>query len=262
MKQPAILHESFGKRFRCPQCVPCSEEGDQFCSPYQCPEQIPQPRFPSPNSSLPQDELEDYEACIAEANLLLQTLGNPRDEEEEHQRALQLELRKLRGQFVKVTYRCGDEEQGEIGELLDAGINFIILSDLNKKTIIPFNRICTIEHAMRHDGGHEPELIAIDRCLRREIVLNFAETVSKSPYLINLFFGIDLSLFLESFVDCQIFVQFEDGGDVREINGLLIDVEEDEIVLNVESEDDPLGVESEDEPLEIELESICKLVIR
>lgn len=80
------------------------------------------------------------------------------------------------------------------------GRNFVELSNISRKILIPFNRICVILTKRRYDPhAHEPALIDIDPCFRRELTFNFGETVANDPEFIQLFFRIPLSKYLEKF---------------------------------------------------------------
>jgi hypothetical protein len=101
-------------------CVPLGEH-DDFCIPRECcPERIPTPQYPSPNSCLPHEELEELEARIEEANRLLLDLGlsdrgNGFDEqfEELNEEARMRAFDGLVGQIVKVKIDCEVEEELE-----------------------------------------------------------------------------------------------------------------------------------------------------
>ena len=78
------------------------------------------------------------------------------------------------------------------------------------------------------------ELIAIDGCKRREIVLNFGEFVGRKPKLANLFFGIALHLQLRSFIGCEILVKKE--GEEEVIHGILVCSKEGQIEIKKKDE--------------------------
>lgn len=227
----AALHPKF--RFRCPGCVPAGEEEDQYRYPCNCPEQIPQPRFPSPTSSLPPGEFAEVKACIEKANALLLALGVER--EEENQRTLQLSIRKLRKQRVKALMDCKEKKEKVFGRLVDAGRDFIILQIKDNILLIPFARIISLQHVEDTEGLElEQELIDIDHCFRKSLTLHFSEVVTRSPFLINLFYGLDLNVFLESFVGCHIFVSLED--EKEGIKGTLIKTGERAIEVKIKGE--------------------------
>ncbi|MGG3890845.1 hypothetical protein [Metabacillus fastidiosus] len=236
----------------CPECVPAgNEENDLFCSPCRCPEQIPQPRFSSPNSNFPPEDLEVLKKCINKANTLLLSLaqegeidGNEIDsarlpifqageaaegEVEINDRALQISLFQLIGQCVEVTIRCNDCEEVMSGIFADSGRDFIILErnyKIHKNLLlIPFEKIIKIEHRQVKEPC-ERDLRDIDACLRRDITFCFGETVTKSPFLLNLFFGISLSVFLESYIGCFVYMKGEE-----EIKGYLHEMTNRSVVI-------------------------------
>ncbi|WP_420976271.1 hypothetical protein [Bacillus vallismortis] len=235
---PDPLLHPFRYRFRCPECVSADEAEGFFCSPFQCQEQIPQPRFPSPTSILSPEELEELQSCIEEVNELLRTVGNR--PEPDHQRALQQKMQTLRNQYVKVEMLCGDEIDILTAGFVDSGLDFIILDDFDENILIPFSKIRFVQHTNDHNGheGHVQELIDIDTCLRREIILNFGEIVSQSPFLINLFFGLTLNLFLEKFIGCKIEVKIIEGDSGKSIlvEGTLQCAEDDSIQINTQKD--------------------------
>lgn len=236
----------------CPECVPAGiEENDLFCSPCICPGQIPQPRFPSPTSNFPAEDLENLKRGINKANTLLLSLaqegeidGNEIDsaripivqageaakgEVEINDRALQVSLFQLIGQCVEVTIRCNDEEEVMDGIFADSGRDFIILErnyKIHKNLLlIPFEKIIKIEHQQVKEPC-ERNLSDIDTCLRRDITFCFGETVSKSPFLLNLFFGLSLSLFLESYIGRFVYIKGEE-----EIKGCLQEITNRSVII-------------------------------
>uniref|UniRef100_A0A1S2LZZ6 Uncharacterized protein n=1 Tax=Anaerobacillus isosaccharinicus TaxID=1532552 RepID=A0A1S2LZZ6_9BACI len=216
------------KTFFCPEFVPTGVD-DDFCLPCGCPEQLPQPKFPSPTSALSPQELEEVEECIMAANDLLLSLVT---DDEINERALQLNLRRLRKQFVTVLVDCGNKKEEVSGIFLDAGKDFIILvnSETKNVTVITTNRILFFSSANRKtEAHHEQELISIDPCLRRQLTFNFGETVTKSPFLLNLFFGLDLSMFLESYVGYYCYVRTD--REKQELDGTLIKIRTNSIEL-------------------------------
>lgn len=228
-----------GDEFRCPECVSGEHDSDFFCSFVKCPEQIPQPRFPSANSSLSPEELEEVTECIKQANDILLTLGLERDPENPNLRSLQQVFRSLRNHYFVVTIHCGEEleEQTLKGHLVDSGLDFIIIqSSVGNMVLIPFERIKLLERLLREDIPPPPdqELLKIDPCLRRALTFHFGQVVSKSPFLLNLFFGLELKLFLESYVGSFIYLKSE--RDKKEQDGKLTKVKKRGIVLEVDGE--------------------------
>jgi hypothetical protein len=226
-----------GNEFRCPECVSGEHDSDFFCSFLKCPEQIPQPRFPSANSSLSPEELAEVKECIAQANKILLTLGLERDPE--NLRGLQHVFRSLRNHYFAVTINCGEEQKEETlkGDLVDSGLDFIILqSDVGNIVMVPFERITLLVRLLKEEVPPLPdqELLKIDPCLRRALTFHFGQVVSKSPFLLNLFFGLELKLFLECYVGSFVYVKSE--RDKKELDGKLTDVKKSRIVVEVDHE--------------------------
>ncbi|MDQ0230445.1 hypothetical protein [Metabacillus malikii] len=238
--------------FRCQECHQVNND-DLFCTPYCCPERKNTLAFPSPNSSFPLEELEEIEKCIQLANQLLLTLALSGEGEEEDLRAIQENLRKLRGKFVDVHVNCEEKQLIRKGTILDAGRNFLILeSTVGNTVMIPFENLLTVtrkkDAKLRDD---DQELLQIGTCLRRNLTLNFSEVVAKSPYLLNLFFGIELSLLLESYVGCFVYVKAAD--ERMEIDGILMNVNERRV--EVLKDEELIGIDF-DEFCYIEIENV------
>ena len=226
--------------FNCPVCLDPSTANDRFCIPEQCcPEKYPTPLFASPNSRLPMKELKQLEECIEEANNLLLVLGSPRDPE--NTRMLQLHFLSFRDHLVEVKIICGDEIIRKTGQLETAGQNFIQINMIGKTTFILFDRICSvIRNADDKKKHHMQELIAIDGCERREIVLNFGEIVGRKPKLANLFFGIALHQQLRSFIGSEVLVKKEGAEEI--IEGILVCSKEGQIEIKKKNELEQINI--------------------
>lgn len=84
------------------------EKDNHFCIPEQCcPERKETPKYPSPTSCLPEDELEELEKKITEANRLLLDLGLSGELPIEGRR---IALTGLIGKMVKVKLNCDAKE--------------------------------------------------------------------------------------------------------------------------------------------------------
>lgn len=247
--QPDHNHEH---SFHCPERLPASVPDHRFSTPFICPEKIQTPRFSAPTSGLPPAETEHLIRCIEEVNHLLLTLGTASDDPDQL-RNLQHRFRPLKKEAIQAKVDCGRRKKLFKGNLVDAGKDFLFISTSNSiKTFIPFQRICSIKHkhsSMPHQ--HHPELGQIDDKLRRNLVLHFGQVVSKSPFLINLFFGLSLHLFLLCFVGQNIVLGINSKGKITKIEGKLIDSEENQIKLIVQGRRKP-----------IHLNEVCFIQIR
>jgi hypothetical protein len=230
----------------CPTCIPACVENDQFCTPCDCPEQIPTPRYSAPTRVLPIREHEELKECIHEVNELLLALA--RHPNSHDQLELWRKFRTLLNQFVSVTVLCDHEEVKVKGIVKDVGRDFIALDDFDQKTFILFEKICSVQHHETKEAHqlHEGELAHLDICSKRELVLNFGEVVSKSPFLLNLFFGLNLDVFLLEFVDCHIRLVLEN----EEIEGVLLDTDREQLLIKTKE-----GKEK------MILENICFMII-
>ncbi len=226
--------------FRCPRQLPPSVADERFCVPDNCPKGIPTPRFASPNSPLPQNQLERLQACIEKVNELLRSVGNPRDPE--NLTGLRLHFRMLRGLRVQVEVDCGEQKEHLAGVLEEAGQNFLQLAEGGIKRFILFLRLCAVkrEDEGNPENNHEcmQELLNIDPCLRRDLVLRFGEVVSKNPFLINVFFGIPLNMRLADFLNSMVQVKRESGDIVQ---GVLTEVEENQIRVKVNKREETIN---------------------
>lgn len=226
---------SHNEDIHCFDCAPDKNNRDFFCTSMTCPLDHRQPAFPSPNSTFSLNELAEITECIEQANELLLSLALERDEE--NLRTIQLSLKKLVNQHVSVTINCQEEQQGLEGYLVDVGLNFVLLeSSVGNIFAIPFERIILIKDINIEEKNSEqkPKLIDIHPCLRRSLTFNFAQVVSKSPFLINLFFGLKLELFLESYVGCFVYVRADKSKD--ELDGVLRNVNNRRIEITMDNE--------------------------
>lgn len=237
-------------RFTCPRRLSDSAQKIRFCVPAGCPQPIPTPRFSSPNSPLPPKKLKQLMECIEETNELLRTLGNPRNPN--NLTGLRLRFRQIRGQLMQVDVDCGAQQETRTGYLKESGQDFLILNAKGQDTFIPYSRLIKIVRANpeteRGSRSRIKELLHIDPCLRRDIVLRFGEVVSGDLFLINLFFGIPLHLQLVDFLQKE--VRVRTNRRKREIQGILADSQERFIRIGTDDGD-----------LQIDLNTICYLLI-
>ncbi|OJD62418.1 hypothetical protein [Bacillus sp. NH11B] len=184
------------------------------------------PAFPSPNSSLPQEELDQLKECIEEANNLLHVISNPRDPE--NTRALQLFLLALRGLKVQAIIACDTTQEKLIGTLTNAGKDFIELTNEKKgKVLIPYLQLCLLKQDCNQNLV--PQLLPFNFTppIRQNLILHFGKTVAANPLLINTFFGISLALYLQGFIGKKVTMRLQN--EEEPIQGILIDVQEEDI---------------------------------
>lgn len=222
---------------RCPACGKRKDYDLIHHHAAHCPERIPQPQLPSGNSTFPPKELAEIKECIEQANELLLALGLDNEENEINLRSYQLTLRKMQGEILFVTVLCKEEELQVKGKLKDAGLNFIVLeTEVKNFLLIPTERILLLEHREKSfSNSREQELLCINDDLRQDLMLHFSEVVSKSPFLLNLFFGLSIELFLESFIGCVIYARTD--FERKEIEGTLTRVDKGKIdIVNIDHE--------------------------
>ena len=253
-------------------CLVPVEPVDLFGSPFDCPKQKRTRRFASPNSRLPQDELDRLQECIEMANDLLRSLGSERDRD--NRRQLQLYFMELKGASVKAKIACIKRMQDEEdpiqamrqdidlpneemdahehkmkvdvikkhGKIATAGRDFIQINPVGSFIFIPYNRLIFIKRDECDVPEREPEFLDADRKTRRELAFNFGEFVKKDPDLVNLFFGIPLFKQLKEFIGEDVKVRV---GEYI-LSGLLVCVDEGSIQLQCRKE-----------KIEVDMNDIC-----
>lgn len=262
----------------CHQTVPIHPV-NLFGSPFDCRRQIRTKHYASPNSSFPQNELDDLQACIDGVNHLLRSLGtqsNPINT-----RQLQLHFLDLKGAVVRAKILCGIElandedeeyividgiteldtltEDGEQnltnqrmklvckkGKLANAGRDFIQINPIGSSLFILYRNLLSIERDECDDEGSEPKFIDADQETRRELAFNFGVFVSNNADIENLFFGIPLYKALIKYVGKEVKVRTNEEC----LNGVLVQTGEGRIqILNKETKRD------------ININSICYLQV-
>ena len=240
------------KDFRCPEFIPAFST-DDFCIPEGCcPERIQQPKFPSPTSCLPEEELEEVEALISEANKLLLNLGLSGEREKEE--VLEKMFEGLIGQRVVVHLEWPSPSNPEKkmcakGRIFLVGKDFVLLKDEDEKSdlIIPYEHVNCIKPNNRFaEPDKEPRLADIEPCFRRQLTFNFGEVVASSPELIQIFFGMTLKIYLLLVVGEKVQV-LTDGESMQ---GILCDVFDETFTLK-----------TNDQIIEITISSVCKMVL-
>lgn len=227
------MSEHHCKEFHCPAFVP-ADAPDDFCIPEECcPERIPTPKFPSPNTCLSPEELEDLERRIEEANELLLSLAlSRRDVEEvadvEEEERLREAFEGLKGHFIKVEIAKQEQGRKKIvqGVVCLVGRDFVLLEDERFLKVFRLEDVCSIKHDEAHKKEHEHEP-TFDPCLRRAITLDFGATVGQSPELIQLFFGLDLKTFLCFHLGKQVYIVM----NRNLIRGSFIDIKENKLTF-------------------------------
>jgi hypothetical protein len=203
----------------------------EFCTEgHCCQERLEQPEIPSANTCLPEERLEAVEEDIERANKLLLDLGleNP-----ERNRVIKEAFLGIEGLNVKVELEAGDQtENGEApeisGKVFLAGNDFVALLKDEKEILIPNEKVSIIKAEGRYaEPVSEPLLSDINPCFRRELTFHFGRTVSASPELIHIFFGMKLAIYLLLLQDKEISVHLE--GET--LQGILWKASEDSITL-------------------------------
>lgn len=87
---------------------------DLFGSPFNCKDEIPTPKFTSPNSKLSQKKLDELQECIEAANHLLRSLGS--ENHAENTRQLQLKFLDMEGLEILIYILCSKDFSSELME--------------------------------------------------------------------------------------------------------------------------------------------------
>ncbi|EDL64245.1 hypothetical protein [Bacillus sp. SG-1] len=221
----------------------------KFCTEgHCCQDRLKQPEIPSDNSCMPEEELEAVEEDIDRANQLLLQLGL---EDPERNRVIKEAFRGIEGLIVTIELEVGEEEEegGEEGEaegdaknevavakverevtgkVFLAGNDFVALLQDETEILIPNEMVSLIKAEGRYaEPVSEPQLSEIDPCFRRELTFHFGRTVSSSPELIQIFFGMKLAIYLLLIQDKEIQVVLEE----ETLEGVLWKVSEDSLTL-------------------------------
>ena len=236
----SVKHLNSDNSFKCLKCDSLFTE-HYYCSNCKCPERIIQPMIPSPTSSFSSEELAELTECIERANELLLSLASDRGSE--NLRSIQKEFKKLSNSYVLVKLKCKENCIEPIqGKMIDAGLDFIILeTEVKNVVFIPFQRILLVKHIDTEITSRQlsNELINIDSRLRYSLMLHFGEVVSKSPFLLNLFFGLKLYQLIESYIGCFVYVRAENiekeqEGKLYKVNPHRIEIDISEKVVDVD----------------------------
>ncbi|MGM7635157.1 hypothetical protein [Bacillus sp. Hm123] len=217
------------EKFCCPTHIPVREQIDDFCIPEECcPDRFPSPQFPSPSSCLPKKLQAQVTDDIRKTNqfLLDLALSDHRPPHEIFQQAFEglIDIQ------VEVTTQSGERIKGEVAIV---GFDFVSLCNGQTEFILPYEQVQFITSCDRlEEPDHEPELIDIELCCRRELTFHFGQIVSSSPQLLHIFFTIRLNIYLFTLEGRRIEIQTE--GATNE--GVMKEVDKDTIVLEVGEE--------------------------
>jgi small nuclear ribonucleoprotein (snRNP)-like protein len=109
------------------------------------------------------------------------------------------------------------------------GRDFVQLKKKGQKFLIPYSKVCvTLTKKHYQLPVHEPSLIDIEPCFRRELTFNFGETVANDPELVQLFFRIKLSMYLKTSVGERILVKT----DNERLQGIVRSIDSHNIIID------------------------------
>lgn len=204
----------------------------------RCPDLKPNRSFPSPNTCLPQEELEELKGNVEEANrfLLNLALGN---REESELNSLQEVFMELMGETICVELNCVKENDAIAdkhefsgkwqieGTIWLAGRDFVVLVKDEQKIALLYNKICKVDLLNEDDVCKEEILLNLTPNNRDRLARHFGEVVSCAPQLIQLFFKIRLNAFLLQLIDSNIKLVMEE----EKIEGTLCRVDADSLEI-------------------------------
>ncbi|MCA1031113.1 hypothetical protein LCL95_08770 [Bacillus timonensis] len=242
--------------FCCPEYVPVGEE-DDFCIPKDCcPERLETPKFPSSNSCLPKEQLEELELKIAETNekLLDIALSGKRTPREIFQRAFE----GLKGLRVKIEVdapRISNPEKNVVltGTVHLVGFDFVLLRRDGKEYLVLYEKILfiTLSNGKYAEPIEEPELLDIAPCLRRRITFHFGETVSSSPELIQIFYRLTFKIYLQLLIGKRVKVNV--GG--KRIRARMDEVHDESLTLCKKQKKNK-------KKIEVPIENVCYVIVK
>ncbi|WP_246938569.1 hypothetical protein [Bacillus pinisoli] len=246
-----MKEESVCRDFRCPEFIPAGTP-DDFCIPEDCcPTRIPQPKYPSPNSCLPEEELEELEAKIDAINEML--LDIALSGEREQNQIFEISFDGLVGQEVIVKLNCPsltneNKNLSVKGRVFLVGQDFVLLKRKKTDVLIPFEQILLVKLKNRFaEPNPEPNLADIDPCFRRKLTFNFGEVVSSSPELIQIFFRLTIKIYMMLLVGEKVKVTL----DGVKMKGIICDVHDESFTLKMKNKE-----------REIPLNNLCKLTFK
>ncbi|MBM7659722.1 ribosome maturation factor RimP [Bacillus mesophilus] len=241
-------NENVCNEFRCPEFVPANAP-DDFCIPEECcPDKIPQPKFPSPNSCLSEEELEEVEANLEEVNNLLLDLGL--SGEREPNEIFKEAFDGLVGQQVIVKLNCPSliregKNMSVKGRVYLVGQDFVLLKRKKSDVLVRFKQVLLIKLKNRYaEPESEARLNDIDPCFRRRLTFNFGEVVSSSPELIQLFFRLNLKIYLMLLIGETVKVSL----DGRKMKGKICEVHDESFTIKMKKKE-----------REIPMNNVCKI---
>lgn len=97
------------------------------------------------------------------------------------------------------------------GRVTTAGRDFIQINQVGSAVFVLYNRLLSVSRDCKKPSENEPEFLDANSQTRRELAFNFGEFVAKNLELVNLFFGIPLSLQLKEYIGKEVHVRTDDG---------------------------------------------------
>jgi hypothetical protein len=139
-------------------------------------------------------------------------------------------VNKKKNLLIKRKRKLRKKNKGVIeGKVQLVGRDFVQLMEKGQKILIPFSKVCvTLTKKQFQPAVHEPSMINIDPCFRRELTFNFGETVANDPELVQLFFRIKLSMYLKTSVGERIIVKT----DSERLQGIVKSVDSKNIIID------------------------------
>ncbi|WP_338543832.1 hypothetical protein [Paenibacillus tundrae] len=182
----------------------------------------------SPTTALPEKQFIELKACIAEANHILRTLGNP--PQPNNTRQLELKLASLQDQYVEVQMSFRGKLKTVDGFLLQSGKNYITIWSNSRLRYVQYDQLISIStDGNEAETTHETHPIFCSEELNCALLYTFTETVSGSVMLLNRFYGIPLSIALLQHAGQKIIIQMTEPKSIK--MGCLVNTTEDKIII-------------------------------
>ncbi|MCM3172338.1 hypothetical protein [Paenibacillus sp. MER 99-2] len=195
----------------------------------------------SPTTALPEKQFVELKACIAEANHILRSLGNP--SQPTNPRQLELKLTSLKDQYVRIQTSFRGGFRAYEGFLLQAGRNYIQFWSKGRLRYVTFDQLISISsEPCESELLQEPRHVCRSEELNCELLYAFTETVSGSVKLLNRFYGIPLSMALLQHAGQQVVLQLTEPK--RKKIGCLVKTTEDKVIIQPSSRHDKHWLES------------------
>lgn len=153
---------------------------------YENPELKKEERYTSPASALPLHELKMYQEYIHGVNL--QNLGNQLPHFKKQLILIKF-FKSKKNQLVEIFSKSSSQIIHTVGKVHTIGRNFVMIKTLFTRIWIPYDSIHSAKSPFGITQTHNThQNVVIDEDLRKKLLTNFSETVSKKAVLRQQFY--------------------------------------------------------------------------